>query len=102
MLVLKHVLNLPTPSKISYFWNFGSILGGILVFQVLRGVLLCLSYVAYARVSFSVIDSLIREINGGDIIRKVHAKGATLFFLFLYLHTGRGIYFNSYKNNLHV
>lgn len=102
MLILNHVLKLPTPRKITYFWKFGSILGAVLVFQVIRGVFLCLSYVAFAEISFSVIDSLVREIKGGDIVRNIHANGASLFFLFLYLHTGRGIYFKSFKNKLHV
>lgn len=74
----------------------------MLVVQVVRGMFLCFSYRASSIFSFRVIDVIVRDINRGDVIRKIHAKGATLFFLFLYLHTGRGVYFSSYKKNLHV
>jgi ubiquinol-cytochrome c reductase cytochrome b subunit len=64
----------------------------MLAVQVVRGRFLCFAYRASSFYSFSFIDMIIRDIKSGDIVRKIHAKGASLFFLFLYLHTGRGIY----------
>lgn len=96
------MLNTPTPQKISYFWNYGSLLGFCLLTQILSGLFLCFSYTANSTISFLVIDYIVRDIINGDIIRKVHAKGATIFFFFLYLHTGRNIYFNSFKKKIFV
>lgn len=74
----------------------------MLVVQIISGMFLCFSYSADSSYSFRVIDSIVRDIKGGDVIRNVHANGATLFFLLLYLHTGRGVYFSSFKKKLHV
>lgn len=98
----KHILNLPTPSKIKYFWNYGSLLGLVLGVQVVTGIFLCFEYTALASYSFLSVDLLVREVNKGDLIRNIHANGASIFFLFLYLHTGRGIYFRSYCHKFHV
>jgi quinol-cytochrome oxidoreductase complex cytochrome b subunit len=100
--VVSHLIKLPTPSNISYFWNFGSILGFVLVVQIISGMLLCFNYTALSSFSFFSIDVLVRDVFYGDLIRKVHAKGASIFFFFLYAHTGRGIYVKSYFHNIHV
>lgn len=102
MAVFKHLLNLPTPVGIRYYWNFGSLLGFVLVVQLVSGIFLSFAYTADSNLRFLSVDLLTRDILGGDMVRKLHAKGASLFFLFLYLHTGRGIYFKSYSHNLHV
>lgn len=90
------VYDLPSPKKISYWWGFGSLLGVFLVVQILTGLFLSMHYVSDLNVAFISVDSIRREVDFGWLIRRVHAKGASSFFLFLYLHIGRGIYYGSY------
>ena len=90
------VYDLPSPKKISYWWNFGSLLGLFLVVQIVTGLFLAMHYVSDLKVAFSSVDSIRREVEFGWLIRKIHSKGASAFFLFLYLHIGRGIYYGSY------
>nr|QQQ88644.1 cytochrome b [Hyalella cajasi] len=87
---------LPAPSNISIFWNFGSLLSGCLVVQILSGVLLASSYAASMDISFSMIMKIMEASDKGWLIRYVHANGASLFFLCLYVHVGRGVYYGSY------
>lgn len=89
--------DLPSPSSISYFWNFGSVLGLCLVIQILTGLFLTFHYTSYAPQRFSSILEIIREVWSGWIIRYVHINGASAFFLFIYLHLFRGLYF--YRSN---
>ena len=84
------------PGNISYNWNFGSILGIILVFQIITGVSLGMHYTANIELSFNVVEHIMRDIEYGWLIRYLHANGASLFFLFVYLHIGRGLYAGSY------
>lgn len=90
------VYDLPSPKKISYWWGFGSLLGLFLVIQILTGLFLAMHYVSDLKVAFRSVDSISREVEFGWLVRKVHSKGASAFFLFLYLHIGRGIYYGSY------
>lgn len=85
--------DLPSPSSVSYFWNFGSTLGLCLIIQIITGFLLTLHYTSYARERFSSIVEIIREVWSGWAIRLVHINGASVFFLFIYLHISRGLYF---------
>lgn len=85
--------DLPSPSSISYFWNFGSTLGICLAIQILTGLLLTFHYTSYAPERFSSVVEIIREIWSGWIVRFVHMNGASVFFLFIYLHLFRGIFF---------
>jgi len=84
------------PSNISYNWNFGSVLGVILAFQIVTGIILAMHYTANINLSFIVVEHIMRDVQGGWIIRYLHANGASLFFLFVYLHIGRGLYAGSY------
>ncbi len=84
------------PTNISYNWNYGSTLGIILILQIITGVSLGMHYTANIDLSFLVVEHIMRDINYGWLIRYMHANGASLFFLFLYLHIGRGIYAGSY------
>lgn len=93
------VYDLPSPKNISYWWGFGSLLGLFLVIQILTGLFLAMHYVSDLKVAFQSVDSISREIEFGWLIRSVHAKGASAFFLFLYLHIGRGIYYGSFLFN---
>jgi ubiquinol-cytochrome c reductase cytochrome b subunit len=95
--ITKLLIDLPCPLKISYFWNFGSLLGVTLGFQIITGLILSMCYVSEIRNAFSSVDMIKREINKGWVIRYFHIRGASLFFIFLYFHIARGIYFFSFK-----
>lgn len=84
---------MPSPTSISYFWNFGSTLGICLGVQIITGLLLTFHYASFASERFSSVILIIREIWAGWIIRLVHINGASIFFLFIYLHLFRGIFF---------
>lgn len=84
------------PSNISYNWNFGSVLGITLAFQIITGVILGMHYVANIELSFNVVEHIMRDVSYGWLIRYLHANGASLFFLFVYLHIGRALYVGSY------
>lgn len=84
------------PSNITYNWNFGSVLGIILAIQIVTGVSLGMHYAANINIAFDLVEHIMRDISYGWLIRYLHANGASLFFLFVYLHIGRGIYAGSY------
>lgn len=86
----------PLPSNIYYWWNFGSLLGFCLVIQILTGFFLRFYYENNIECSFDRINQIERNINRGWLIRSLHANGASLFFIFIYLHIGRGLYFKSF------
>nr|QQQ88514.1 cytochrome b [Hyalella tiwanaku] len=90
------LVSLPAPSNISTFWNFGSLLSGCLVVQMVSGILLASSYTASMDISFNMIIKIMEASDKGWLIRYLHANGASLFFLCLYIHVGRGIYYGSY------
>nr|YP_002734956.1 cytochrome b [Coptosoma bifarium]ABZ01993.1 cytochrome b [Coptosoma bifarium] len=91
------LIDLPTPSSISGWWNFGSLLGMCLMIQVLSGLFLAMHYTANIEMAFNSVIHICRDVNNGWIIRHTHANGASLFFICLYLHIGRGLYYGSYK-----
>lgn len=90
--------DLPSPTSISYFWNFGSTLGICLGTQLITGLLLTLHYTSYSRESFESIFLIMREVWSGWLIRLVHINGASVFFLFIYLHLFRGMFFSRSKH----
>nr|ABY80839.1 cytochrome b [Lepidophyma lowei]ADI24110.1 cytochrome b [Lepidophyma lowei] len=89
-------VDLPTPSNISAWWNFGSILGMCLIIQILTGLFLSMHYTADITSAFSSIAHICRDVQYGWLIRNVHANGASIFFISIYLHIARGIYYGSY------
>ena len=91
------LVELPTPRRISYMWNFGSLLGVCLVSQIIRGLWLAAHYNCDVSVAFSRVDFIIRETSLGWLMRSVHRNGARIFFVFLYLHIARGLYYSSYN-----
>lgn len=91
------LIDLPTPSNISRWWNFGSLLGICLIIQILTGIFLTIHYSPNSLIAFNSIDHICRDVNNGWIIRTIHANGASLFFICLYIHISRGIYYGSYK-----
>jgi len=99
--VIKHInrslVDLPSPNNISIWWNYGSLLGLCLIIQIVTGLFLAIHYVPNVEVAFSSVAHISRDVNYGWLLRSIHANGASLFFLFIYLHTGRGIYYNSYN-----
>nr|YP_007475040.1 cytochrome b [Haemaphysalis formosensis]AFU55289.1 cytochrome b [Haemaphysalis formosensis]UXX50210.1 cytochrome b [Haemaphysalis formosensis] len=88
--------NLPTPSNISYLWNFGSLLGMCLMIQILTGLFLAMNFSSDISTAFSMISHIQRDVNYGWLIRSIHANGASMFFVFLYTHIARGIYYSSF------
>lgn len=84
------------PSNINSNWNFGSILGLILVIQIVSGISLGMHYAGNIDIAFNLIENIMRNINYGWLIRYIHANGASLFFLFVYLHIGRSLYAGSF------
>nr|NP_542242.1 cytochrome b [Tachyglossus aculeatus]CAC88022.1 cytochrome b [Tachyglossus aculeatus] len=91
-------IDLPTPSNISSWWNFGSLLGMCLIVQILTGLFLAMHYTADTTTAFSSVAHICRDVNYGWLIRYLHANGASLFFICIFLHVGRGLYYGSYMN----
>nr|AGM51370.1 cytochrome b [Balaenoptera physalus] len=89
-------VDLPTPSNISSWWNFGSLLGLCLIMQILTGLFLAMHYTPDTTTAFSSVTHICRDVNYGWIIRHLHANGASMFFICLYAHMGRGLYYGSY------
>nr|WDR46863.1 cytochrome b [Lasiopodomys anglicus] len=90
-------IDLPAPSNISSWWNFGSLLGLCLVIQILTGLFLAMHYTSDTSTAFSSVAHICRDVNYGWLIRYMHANGASMFFICLFLHVGRGIYYGSYN-----
>ena len=84
------------PSNISYLWNFGSILVVCLIIQIITGLLLAMHYTPHIDLAFASVEHIMRDVNNGWLIRYLHVNGASIFFIIVYLHIGRGIYFGSY------
>lgn len=95
--IKKSLLILPSPINISYFWNIGSLLGLYIITQLLRGFFLSLHYCPNTIHAFNRIIHIIQNVNNGWLIHNIHINGASFFFICLYIHIGRGIYFNSFK-----
>nr|URA29542.1 cytochrome b [Mesechinus hughi] len=89
-------IDLPTPSNISSWWNFGSLLGLCLIIQIITGLFLAMHYTSDTLTAFSSVTHICRDVNYGWLIRYLHANGASMFFMCLFLHIGRGIYYGSY------
>nr|ADB82692.1 cytochrome b [Uta stansburiana] len=89
-------IDLPTPSNISAWWNFGSLLGLCLIIQILTGLFLAMHYTADISSAFSSVAHICRDVQYGWLIRNIHANGASMFFICIYMHVGRGLYYGSY------
>ena len=96
-LVNSYVIDSPTPSNISYLWNFGSLLGFCLVIQIVTGVTLGMHYTPNVLEAFDSVEHIMRDVNNGWLLRYLHSNTASAFFFIVYLHIGRGIYYGSYK-----
>lgn len=90
------VVDLPAPANISTLWNFGSLLGLCLILQIATGLFLAMHYTAHIDLAFSRVAHICRDVNYGWLLRTLHANGASFFFICLYIHTGRGVYYGSF------
>nr|YP_010527075.1 cytochrome b [Gastropacha populifolia]UXR12412.1 cytochrome b [Gastropacha populifolia] len=91
------LVDLPSPTNISSWWNFGSLLGLCLIIQILTGLFLTMYYTANIELAFYSVNYICRNVNYGWLIRTLHANGASFFFICVYLHIGRGIYYESFN-----
>nr|WGO58092.1 cytochrome b [Rhabdoblatta orlovi] len=91
------LIDLPSPSNISSWWNFGSLLGLCLGMQIITGIFLAMHYCPNIEMAFFSVNHICRDVNYGWLLRTLHANGASMFFVCIYLHIGRGMYYGSYK-----
>jgi len=91
-----HIISYPTPVNLNYFWSFGSSAGLCLVIQILTGVFLAMHYTPQIDLAFNSVEHIMRDVNNGWLIRYIHANGASIFFIVVYSHIFRGLYFGSY------
>ena len=87
----------PVPSNITYYWNFGVLAGLCLVIQIITGILLAMHYAPQVDLAFISVEHIMRDVSYGWLIRYVHANGASMFFIIVYLHMFRGLYYGSYS-----
>ena len=96
-LVNSYMVDSPQPANISYMWNFGSLLGACLIIQIATGVTLAMHYTPSVDLAFISVEHIMRDVNYGWLIRYLHANVASFFFIFVYAHIGRALYYGSYK-----
>ncbi len=87
----------PTPKNLSYWWNFGSLAGAILAVMIISGIVLAMSYTPHVDYAFNSVERIMRDVNYGWLIRYIHMNGASFFFIVVYIHMFRGMYYGSYK-----
>lgn len=87
----------PTPKNLSYMWNFGSLAGFVLVTMILTGIFLVMNYTPHTSMAFESVERIMRDVNYGWLIRYIHMNGASMFFIVVFIHIFRGLYYGSYK-----
>lgn len=97
-IVNSYLVDSPEPTTISYLWNFGSLLGLCLVAQIITGILLAMHFVSSADLAFNSVEHIMRDVNDGWLMRYTHANMASFFFICVYAHISRGLYYASYKS----
>lgn len=97
-IVNSYIVDSPQPANLSYLWNFGSLLGLCLVLQILTGCFLAMHYCAHVDMAFDSVEHIMRDVSNGWIIRYTHANVASFFFIFVYVHIARGMYYGSFKS----
>jgi ubiquinol-cytochrome c reductase cytochrome b subunit len=93
----EHLIDYPTPINFSYFWSFGSLAGLFLVIQIITGIFLAMHYTPQISLAFFSVEHIMRDVNYGWLLRYLHANGASFFFIVVYIHLARGLYYYSYK-----
>lgn len=96
-IIKSSLLKLPTPINISYWWNYGSLIGIFLIVQIIRGLFLSIHYCPNTQIAFFSIIHIIQNVSNGWLIHNIHINGASLFFICIYIHISRGIYYSSFK-----
>ena len=91
-----HLIDYPTPSNLSLFWNFGFLSAICLGVQLVTGIALAMHYTPHVDLAFLSVEHIMRDVNGGWLLRYTHANGASMFFIMVFIHIGRGLYFGSY------
>ncbi len=94
----KELVDYPTPKNLNYFWNFGSLAGITLIIMIATGVVLAMHYVPHADHAFDSVERIMRDVNYGWLLRYLHFNGASMFFIVVYIHIFRGLYYGSYKS----
>ena len=97
-LVNSYLIDSPQPSSINYWWNLGSLLGLCLVIQILTGIFMAMHYSSNIELAFSSVEHIMRDVQGGWILRYCHANGASFFFACMYMHIAKGLYYGSYRS----
>jgi ubiquinol-cytochrome c reductase cytochrome b/c1 subunit len=95
--MMDHFREYPAPRNLNYWWNFGSLAGLVLVIMMVTGIILAMHYVPNAGLAFDSVERIMRDVNYGWVLRYVHMNGASMFFVVVYIHIFRGLYFGSYK-----
>ena len=96
-LVQGQALDFPTPRNLNYWWTFGGILAVMLVVQIVTGIVLVMHYTPHVDMAFQSVEHIMRDVNYGWLLRYLHANGASMFFIAVYIHIFRGMYYGSYK-----
>jgi len=91
-----HIIDYPTPVNLNYMWSFGSTAGICLVIQIITGIFLAMHYTPHITFAFGSVEHIMRDVNNGWLLRYLHANGASMFFIVVYCHIFRGLYFGSY------
>jgi len=91
-----HIIDYPTPINLNYMWSFGSTAGLCLVIQIVTGIFLAMHYTPHIDYAFNSVEHIMRDVNNGWLIRYIHANGASMFFIVVYCHIFRGLYYGSY------
>nr|YP_010586613.1 cytochrome b [Tinodes chinchinus]UZZ44427.1 cytochrome b [Tinodes chinchinus] len=99
-IINKSLINLPTPSNITFMWNYGSLLGLCLMIQIITGIFLSMNYSTNINLAFESINHINHNVSKGWLYRIIHANGASFFFICVYLHIGRNIYFETFMNKI--
>jgi len=95
--VRENLVDYPTPKNLNYWWNFGALLGITLVIMIITGIFLAFNYTPHTELAFASVEHLMRDVNYGWLIRFIHSNGASMFFILVYIHMFRGLYFGSFK-----
>lgn len=93
-----YIIDTPTPNNLSYLWNYGSLLGLCLIIQIISGVTLAMHYTANSELAFISVEHLNRDVNNGWLIRYMHGNTASFFFIFVYIHIAKALYYGSYSS----
>jgi quinol-cytochrome oxidoreductase complex cytochrome b subunit len=93
----EQMMDYPAPRNLNYAWNFGSLAGLALVIQIVTGIVLAMHYTPHTEMAFDSVERIMRDVNYGWLIRYIHSNGASFFFIVVYLHVFRGLYYGSYK-----